>query len=108
VAAVDIGLDTAFPEPLTWLAWAAAHTSTIKLGTAVVVLPQRQPVLLAKQAATLDIMSKGRLILGLGVGWQKEEMEALGYPYEDRGRRADEFIRAMQELWCCDESTFNG
>ena len=78
-------LNTAMPDPMVWLAYVAAATSTIKLGTGILILPQRNPVVMAKQAATLDVMSGGRLRLGVGVGWLREEFDALGVPFERRG-----------------------
>lgn len=90
---------TPFPEPLVALAYLAAVTTRIELGTSVLVLPQRNPLLLAKQAASLHQLSSGRFRLGVGVGWLKEEFDALGTPFEDRGRRADEYIDALKALW---------
>jgi probable F420-dependent oxidoreductase len=72
------------------------------------ILPQHNPVVVAKQVATLDHMSGGRILLGIGVGWLKEEFEALGAPFEDRGKRTDEYILAMRELWGSERPTFNG
>jgi probable F420-dependent oxidoreductase len=86
-------------DPLTWLAFAAAVTRDIKLGTGVIVLPQRNPVVLAKQAATLDVLSEGRVLLGVGVGWLAEEFDAVGVPFADRGRRHDDYVEAMRALW---------
>jgi probable F420-dependent oxidoreductase len=86
-------------DPLTWLAFAAAVTRDIKLGTGVIVLPQRNPVVLAKQAATLDVLSEGRLLLGVGVGWLAEEFDAVGVSFADRGRRHDDYVEAMRALW---------
>jgi probable F420-dependent oxidoreductase len=86
-------------DPLTWLAFAAAVTRDIKLGTGVIVLPQRNPVVLAKQVATLDVLSEGRLLLGVGVGWLAEEFDAVGVPFADRGRRHDDYVEAMRALW---------
>ena len=101
-------MDAAYPDPLVWLSWLAGQTTTINLGTSVIVLPQRQPVILAKQVATLDRFSGGRLLLGVGIGWQKEESEACGFPFTDRGARTDEFIAAMRALWSEREATFKG
>ena len=86
-------------DPLAWLAFAAAVTRDIKLGTGVIVLPQRNPVVLAKQAATLDVLSERRLFLGVGVGWLAEEFDAVGVPFADRGRRHDDYVEAMRALW---------
>ena len=91
--------DTTFPDPLIWLTYIAAATSTLRLGTAILILPERNPVVLAKELATLDFLSGGRVILGVGVGWLKEEYEALGVPWEGRGRRGEESIGAMRALW---------
>lgn len=103
------GLATAaMPDSMVWLAYVAAATSTITLGTGVMILPQRNPVVLAKQAATLDFMSGGRLRLGVGVGWLKEEFDALGVPFEHRGARAEEYIAAMRALWSSDSGSFGG
>jgi probable F420-dependent oxidoreductase len=97
-----------YPEPLVSLALLAGLTSRIELGTAVLVLPQRNPILLAKQVATLDAISRGRVRLGVGVGWLREEFEALGAEFGRRGARADEYIDAMRALWTEDEPQFKG
>jgi len=96
------------PDPLMWMAYVAAATSTIKLGTAILILPQHNPVLTAKQVASLDHLSGGRALLGIGVGWLREEFEAMGASFDDRGRRADEYVAAMRELWSADAPTFHG
>jgi probable F420-dependent oxidoreductase len=100
--------DIAIPDPLIWLAYVAAGTSRIKLGTAILILPQHSPVVTAKQIATIDHMSGGRMLLGVGVGWLKEEFDAIGAEFETRGPRMDEYIAVMRELWSADEPTFNG
>jgi len=76
--------------------------------TAVMILPQRNPLVLAKEVATLDYLSGGRIELGIGVGWLKEEFEALGIPFERRGKRADEYVAAMRALWASDGASFAG
>ena len=96
------------PDPLVWLAYVAAATTRIRLATGVLILPQRNPLVLAKQAATLDRLSSGRLELGIGVGWVKEEADAVGVRFDDRGRRTDEYIEAMRALWSQDEATYHG
>lgn len=96
------------PDPLIWMAYVAGATKTIKMGTAVLILPQHNPVLTAKQVGTIDHLSGGRAMLGIGVGWLKEEFDALGVPFEARGRRADEYVAAMRELWSSDSPTFHG
>lgn len=96
------------PDPLIWLTWAAAATTTIRLATGVMILPQRNPVVLAKEAATLDHLTEGRLILGVGVGWLEEEFVALDMPWERRGTRANEMIEAMRVLWSEDSASYRG
>jgi probable F420-dependent oxidoreductase len=91
--------DAAIPDPLIWNTWVAAVTSRIVLGTAMVILPQRNPVVLAKELASLDVLSGGRVILGAGLGWMREEADAVGTDFDVRGRRADEYIEAMRALW---------
>ncbi|MDT7623032.1 MAG: hypothetical protein QOF99_3933 [Pseudonocardiales bacterium] len=99
---------TDVPDPLIWLAFAAGVTSTIRLGTGVVVLPQRNPVVLAKQVASLDVLSRGRLMLGVGVGWMREEADAVGVPFDGRGARTEEFVAAMRALWTGDAASYRG
>ena len=96
------------PDPLIWLAWAAAKTTTLQLGTGILIATQRNPLITAKAVATLDHMSGGRLLLGVGVGWLEEEFRALGASFTDRGRRLDEYIAAMRALWTGDKASFHG
>ena len=100
--------DTPIPDPLIWLAFAAAAAPTLRLGTCILIVPQRNPLVLAKELATLDQLSGGRVELGLGVGWLKEEFEALGVPWERRGARNDEYIEAMRALWQGPHAEFHG
>jgi probable F420-dependent oxidoreductase len=86
-------------DPFTTLAYAAACTSTIRLGTGICLVPEHNPLVLAKTAATLDRLSGGRFILGAGVGWLAEEFAALGVPFERRGARTREYIDVMRQLW---------
>jgi probable F420-dependent oxidoreductase len=97
-----------YPDPLVWMAYVAAATTRLRLMTGVIILPQRNPLVLAKQVATLDHMSGGRIELGIGVGWLKEEFAALGVPFERRGKRADEYVAAMRALWRGDNASFAG
>ena len=97
-----------FVEPLTLLSFAAAVTERVELGTAVLVLPMRAPVLHAKIISSLDHLSAGRVILGAGVGWWKEEFEALSMPFDRRGRRMDEYLAVLRDLWTNDFGTFRG
>lgn len=99
---------TPIPDPLVWLSFAAAHTTDIKLATGILLLPERNPLVTAKATATLDVLSGGRLILGVGVGWLQEEFEALGIPFEDRGARTDDHIAAMRALWASDDASHHG
>ncbi|RMF24128.1 MAG: LLM class F420-dependent oxidoreductase [Deltaproteobacteria bacterium] len=96
------------PDPLIWLSHVAAATSRIRLATGVLNLPQRNPLILAKELASLDRLSRGRVELGIGIGWVREEAEAVGSDFSTRGRRADEYIEAMRALWRQDVATFEG
>ena len=100
--------DTPIPDPLIWLAFVAAAAPTLRLGTCILIVPQRNPLVLAKELATLDRLSGGRVELGLGVGWLREEFDALGVPWERRGARNDEYIEAMRLLWSGPEVEFHG
>lgn len=95
-----------FWDPVLTLTWAASVTSRVRLGTSVLVLPMRHPLPLAKELATLQNLSQGRLILGAGVGWLEAEFDALGVPFRERGRRMDEGIALMRAVWRDDPVTF--
>jgi len=96
-------------EPLALMGVLAGLTSRVKLGTSVLVVPYRNPVVTAKMLATMDVMSGGRLILGAGVGWMREEFETLqAPPFEQRGRVTDEYLRLMRELWTKEPAQFTG
>jgi len=96
-------------EQLTVLAFLAGQTSAIRLLTSVMVLPHRSPVLAAKMLASIDVLSKGRLIVGCGVGWMREEFEAIGAPpYDRRGAVSNEYLRVFKELWASDAPAFEG
>lgn len=95
-------------DPLVALAHLAGHTERILLGTGVILLPQRNPVVLAKQVASLDALSGGRLILGIGVAYLEPEMTAIGVPMEARGARSDEYLAAMRSLWEDDAPAYDG
>ena len=95
-----------FWDPVLTLTWAAAATTRVRLGTSVLVLPLRHPLPLAKELATLQNLSNGRLILGAGVGWLEAEFDALGVPFRQRGRRTDEGIAMMRAVWTEDPVTF--
>jgi probable F420-dependent oxidoreductase len=95
-------------DPMVTLTYLAARTETVRLGTAMLLLPQRNPVYVAKEVSTLDWLSGGRVDLGVGVGWLKEEFDALNTPWERRGKRTDEYIEVLRTLWTDDVSTFKG
>ncbi len=94
--------ETAFIDPLIALSAVAANTERLILATGVNILPQANPIYLAKQAASLDFVSNGRFRLGVGIGWLREEFHALGVPFERRGARFDDYIGAMQKIWAGD------
>ena len=103
-------MDPADPilDPTVALTFLAAHTSRVKLGTGIIILPQRNPLVLAKELASLDALSDGRLILGIGVGYLEPEFRALGIPFAERGPRTDEYLAAMQTLWRDDRPAYHG
>ncbi|MGH7815741.1 MAG: LLM class F420-dependent oxidoreductase [Candidatus Binataceae bacterium] len=102
------GEDTPIPDPLIALAYIAAITKKIRLGTGILILPQRHPIYVAKEMATLDVLSGGRAMLGIGSGWLKEEFDALGLNFHERGARTDEAIQSLRALWREDASSFHG
>ena len=95
-------------DPVVALTWAAAHTRTIRLGVSVLIMPFYQPLVLAKQLATLDVMCGGRLDVGVGIGWSLDEFEAAGVPADRRGARADEFLEVLRTAWGDDPVEFAG
>jgi probable F420-dependent oxidoreductase len=102
------GGDAGMVEPFTALTYLAAMTEQIRLGTGICLVPQRNPVYTAKAVTDLDALSAGRVDFGVGVGWLREEFEALGMPFDRRGQRADEYLAAMHSLWCDEVSEFHG
>lgn len=100
--------DSPIPDPLIWLSHLAAVTTTVKLATGILILPQRNPLVLAKQCATLDQLSGGRLLLGVGAGWLEEEFDALGIPFSGRGRRLEEYVEALRAAWGDQPASFEG
>jgi probable F420-dependent oxidoreductase len=100
--------ETPYLEPVTVLAAAAMCTERARLGSSVFILGHRNPVVMAKMLTSIDTLSNGRLICGVGVGWWREEFAALGVPFEARGRRGDEMIQIFKELWTADEPRFDG
>ncbi len=95
-------------DPLVGLSFAAAATERIQVATGVMLLPEHNPVMVAKQAASLDCLSGGRLSLGVGIGWSREEFAALGIPFARRGDRAEEYVAALRALWRDDVASFAG
>jgi probable F420-dependent oxidoreductase len=96
------------PDPILPLAYAAAITKNLRLGTGVVILPQRNPLYVAKEMATLDVLSHGRAMLGVGIGWLQEEFDAVGVPFKERAKRTEESIRAIRSLWKDEPQPFDG
>jgi len=96
------------PDPILPLAFAAAVTKKLRLATGILILPQRHPIYVAKEVATLDVLSGGRAILGIGVGWLREEFQALGIPFEDRAARTKEAVHAIRSLWRDTPEPFEG
>lgn len=101
-------LEDQFHEPFVLFGYMAALTSTIELTTGIIILPQRQTVLIAKQAAQIDILTGGRLRLGIGIGWNDVEYEALGQNFHNRGKRSEEQISLLRELWTSKSVNFEG
>jgi probable F420-dependent oxidoreductase len=95
-------------DPIVALAYVAGQTSRIRLGTSVLIMPYYSPILLAKQLATLDQVSNGRLDVGLGLGWSEDEFDASGVSFKQRGRRGDEFLRCLKTIWTEDVVEFHG
>jgi probable F420-dependent oxidoreductase len=95
-------------DPIVSLAYVAGATRRVRLGTSVLLMPYYQPIVLAKQLATLDLVSGGRLDVGLGLGWSEDEYDAVGVPFRQRGRRGDEFLRCLKAIWTEPEVEFHG
>jgi len=103
-----LGSRGGIPDPLIWFAYVAARTTTIKFGTGVVILPEHAVVPYAKETATLASLSRGRFMLGVGVGWCQEEYDAIGTPWPQRGKRCEEMIEALRALWSEPEAAYDG
>ncbi len=95
-------------DPIVTLAYAAASTKSIRIGTSVLIMPYHMPVMLAKQLATLDVLSGGRFDCGLGLGWSEDEYEVSNTPFKNRGDRGDEFLKCLKVLWTEQEPEFHG
>jgi probable F420-dependent oxidoreductase len=105
---IAVPADADWLDPLLSLGYAAAVTTRIGLATGILLLPEHNPVLAAKQIATLDVLSQGRLTLGVGIGWSAEEFAALGIPFARRAQRTAEYVAAMRQLWSADAASFSG
>ena len=108
VAGRPMAPDQRLLDPIVALTFLAAHTQRIRLATGVIILPQRQALVLAKQLASLDVLSNGRLIFGLGVGWCEPEMRSVGAPFAERGRVADDYLAAMRAVWTQPKPSYKG
>ena len=95
-------------DPIDLLTFVAAHTSSMSLGTSVIDMPYHNPVTLGRRLATLDVLSGGRVIAGLGIGWSKDEYEAANVPFENKGARAEEFLQALKKVWTSETVEFSG
>ena len=105
---IAVPTDADWLDPLLALSFAAASTSRIRLATGILLLPQHNPLVIAKQAASLDVLSRGRFLLGVGIGWSREEFTALGVPFQGRAARTGEFIDVIRTLWGEDVASFDG
>src|SRR5262249_26307655 len=103
---LNLGSNPGIFDPFLALTVAAVATTGLRLGTSVLLIGERNPLITAREAATLDQISAGRFLLGVGVGWSREEYLALGVPWERRGDRCDEYIQVMKELWGAPRSSF--
>ena len=105
---IPLGGESGLLEPLTALAFMAAETRRIRLGTGICLVPQRNPVYTAKEIAAIDYLSQGRVDFGVGVGWLREEFDALGVPFAERGARCREYLEVIRRLWCDPISQYDG
>ena len=108
VAPSPLSPTTPMLDPAVALAYIAGHTTTLKLGTGIIIVPQRNPLVLAKEMASLDVLSRGRLLLGVGVGYLEPEFSALGISMDDRGARTIEYLEAMRAIWDMDAPAYEG
>lgn len=102
------GETASIPDPLVALSYAAALTKKLRLATGIMILPQRNPLYVAKEWASLDVLSRGRAIMGIGIGWLKEEMETVGIPFNERAARTEESVQAIRSLWKDEPEAFDG
>jgi len=105
---IAVPSDADWLDPFVTLSFAAAVTSSIRLATGVLLLPEHHPLLVAKQAASLDRLSRGRFALGIGIGWSSEEFAALGIPFRERARRTREYVEVMRTVWSGSTASYDG
>jgi probable F420-dependent oxidoreductase len=105
---IAVPADSGWLDPLVTLTYVAALTSRVRIATGILLLPEHNPILLAKQIASLDVMSGGRFALGVGIGWSSEEFAALGIPFRDRARRNREYVEVLRNLWSEDHCSYEG
>jgi probable F420-dependent oxidoreductase len=108
VPPAPVPAETPFIDSAVALAFVAAHTNRVRLGTGIIILPQRNPVVLAKELASVDVLSNGRLIFGIGIGYLKPEFAAIGAPFDHKGPRSEEFLAAMIALWSMEKPEYKG
>jgi len=108
LASFPLAPETPMLDTIVALTWIAAHTKRVRIASGIIVLPQRNPVLLAKELASVDVVSCGRLIVGVGAGWLEPEFQALGIPMQGRGERMDDSLRAMRALWTMERPEHHG
>lgn len=108
VAPSPVPADTVMIDPNICFAWLAGQTKTINFGTGIIIMPQRNPLVLAKEMASLDLLCNGRLLFGVGIGYLKAEFDALGIPFQNKAERTLEYIEAMQEIWRDDNPSYDG
>lgn len=108
LASFPLAPETPMLDTIVSLTWIAAHTKQVRIASGIIVLPQRNPLLLAKELASVDVVSRGRLIVGVGAGWLEPEFRALGIPMQGRGERMDDTLRAMRALWTMDRPQHHG
>jgi probable F420-dependent oxidoreductase len=105
---ISVPSDADWLDPFVTLTYVAAITSRIRLATGILLLPEHNPILVAKQSASLDVLSRGRFVLGVGIGWSSEEFEALGVPFVGRARRTREYVDVVRTLWREDSASYQG
>src|SRR6266481_5695706 len=108
LASFPLAPQTPMLDTIVALTWIAAHTKRLRIASGIIILPQRNPLLLAKELASVDVVSGGRLIVGVGAGWLEPEFNSLGVPMQGRGERMDDILRAMRAIWTMDKPEHHG